>query len=106
MTVELVVSPAALNDIEAILVYLAREAGETVAAKYRRELLRIFALLGDQPALGARRPELGRGVRLSIVAPYLVLYRYIHETVTVLRVLHGSRRISAALLRRGTEPSP
>jgi len=96
---EIVVSAAALNDIESIIEHLTREAGPNVAAKYRRELLRIFALLRDQPGLGARRPKLGRGVRLTIIAPYLVFYRHDDRTATILRVLHGRRKISAALLR-------
>jgi plasmid stabilization system protein ParE len=96
---EIVVSAAALNDIESIIEHLTREAGPNVAAKYRRRLLRIFALLHNQPGLGARRPKLGRGVRLSVMAPYLVFYRHSKQTATIPRVLHGSRKISTALLR-------
>jgi toxin ParE1/3/4 len=95
-----VFSRAALNDIDALLIYLTRETGEGVAAKYRRSLSRLFAFLGDQPGLGAPRPKLGRGVRMRVVAPYLVLYRHADEMIAVLRVLHGRRRISAAMLRR------
>jgi toxin ParE1/3/4 len=98
---EIVVSAAALKDIDSILEYLTNEAGQRVAGRYRQELLRLFALLRDQPELGAPRPKLGRDVRLSVVAPYLVLYRYVGGTATILRVLHGSRNIGAALLRRG-----
>ena len=100
MTAQIVFSRAASRDIEIILDYLTREAGPGVAANYRRSMLRLFALLADHPALGAPRPKLGRSVRMCVIAPYLVLYRRVGGVVTVLRVLHGRRRISAAMLRR------
>jgi len=96
---EIIVSPAALRDIETILDYLTREAGQNVADKYRRSFLRIFALIAEQPKLGAPRAKLGRGVRMCVVAPYLVLYRQREGLTAVLRILHGRRRITAALLR-------
>jgi toxin ParE1/3/4 len=95
-----VLSRAALKDIDAILDHLSREAGDRVAAKYRLALLRLFGLLGDRPELGAPRPELGRDVRMSVVAPYLVLYRHAAGATTILRVLHGRRRITGAMLGR------
>jgi toxin ParE1/3/4 len=95
-----VLSPAALRDFDQILDYLIQEAGPNVAAKYRRSFMHLFALLGDHPALGASRSRLGRQVRLAVIAPYLVLYRYQRDTVTVLRILHGRRRITGAMLRR------
>ena len=100
MTARTVLSPAAFRDVDAILDHLTREAGQSVAAKYRRALLRLFALLSEQPAIGARRPKLGRGVRISVIAPYLFLYRPEGDAVTVLRILHGRRKITAALVRR------
>jgi toxin ParE1/3/4 len=101
VTVQVAVSRAASRDIDTILGYLTREAGPAVASKYRRSLLRLFVLVSDQPALGVRRPKLGRGVRMCVVAPYLVLYRTVgDDLVNILRVLHGRRRLTAALLRR------
>ena len=102
MKAPVVVSRAAVRDIDGILDYLTREAGHGVATKYRQSLLQLFALLSDQPALGSRRPRLGRGVRVSIVASYLVIYRHFDETTNVLRVLHGRRRINAAMIKRVT----
>jgi toxin ParE1/3/4 len=95
-----VLSRAALRDLDEILDHLTREAGQTIATKYRREIMHRLALVGDHPDMGTPRPALGRGVRRDIVSPYLIFYRPAQETVTVLRILHGRRRITAALIRR------
>ena len=95
-----VLSAGALADLDDLLDYLACEAGSRVAANYRRDLFHLFELLTDAPALGAPRPSLGRRVRVSVVAPYLVIYRLDGKTPTVLRILHGRRKISGAMLRQ------
>jgi toxin ParE1/3/4 len=60
----------------------------------------FYRRLIDHPASGARRPALGRDIRIGVVSPYLVIYRYAKaaNTVTVLRILHGQRGISRTLL--------
>jgi plasmid stabilization system protein ParE len=35
-----------------------------------------------------------------MVPPYLLFYQHEAETVTVLRILHGRRQITAALIQR------
>ncbi|CAL80091.1 conserved hypothetical protein; putative Plasmid stabilisation system protein [Bradyrhizobium sp. ORS 278] len=95
----LVVAPVAIRDLATVLGDLTEQAGERVATKYRQSFLRLFTLLEAQPGLGAPRPRLGRGVRLGIVAPYLVFYREQSDVVTVLRVLHGRQKIGRAKLR-------
>jgi hypothetical protein len=51
---------------------------------------------------GAPRPDLGPGVRIAVVTPYVVIYRHItaEDSVTVLRIVHGHRKIAAKLLTR------
>jgi plasmid stabilization system protein ParE len=95
----LVVAPVAIRDLAKVLGDLTEDAGERVAAKYRQSFLRLFTLLEAQPGLGAPRPRLGQGIRLGIVAPYLVFYREQSDLVTVLRVLHGRQKIDRAKLR-------
>jgi plasmid stabilization system protein ParE len=53
-----VLSFAARRDADQVLDYLSREAGPSVATKYRRSLLHLLDLLTDNPALGAPRPSL------------------------------------------------
>lgn len=82
-------------DLNGILQYLHIEAGKKVALKYAAAFDACFARLETFPGLGAPRPGLGTGVRISVVAPYLVFYEFDEATdvVTVLRIVHGRRKI-------------
>src|ERR1700753_4112314 len=99
----LVVAPVAIRDLANVLGDLTEDAGERVAAKYRQSFLRLFTLLEAQPGLVRRGHDLaknfGKGIRLGIVAPYLVFYREQSDPVTVLRVLHGRQKIDRAKLQ-------
>jgi toxin ParE1/3/4 len=97
--VRLVLTPAALSDADQIFDRLASEAGRSVAAKYRASFDDLFRLLRDYPEIGPSRPRLGLGVRVGVVDPYLAIYRYDRDAVTVLRIVHGRRRITGAMLR-------
>jgi hypothetical protein len=50
--------------------------------------------------VAARRVPLGQNIRIGIVSPYIVIYRNddVSNTVTVLRIVHGRRRISGRML--------
>jgi plasmid stabilization system protein ParE len=48
--------------------------------------------------LGGARRSLGSNVRAKIAHPYVLFYEHNADTVTVLRVLHGHRHITADLL--------
>jgi toxin ParE1/3/4 len=45
-----------------------------------------------------RAPALGPNVRIGVVSPYIVIYRHAEDTVNVLRIVHGRRRITDKLL--------
>ncbi len=96
---KLVVSPQAELDAAAIIEMLTEKAGAAVAARYRREFEDLFQRLIMFPRSGARRPELGRRLRIGVVAPYIVIYDYRKDTVEVLRVLDGRRNITRRLVR-------
>ena len=97
---EVVFARSASEDEATILVDLSAKAGGRVAIRYRTLFTRLYDLLAEHPALGAPRPLLGRGVRIGIVAPYIVIYDLTEreDTVTILRIVHGRRNISARLL--------
>jgi toxin ParE1/3/4 len=61
----------------------------------------LYDRLAAHPGSGAPRPRYGRHVRIGLVLPYVVAYRYVPDSdlVGVIRVLHGSRRITRQLLR-------
>jgi toxin ParE1/3/4 len=97
----IVLSGLADADFEEIIADLAAVAGWRTAVKYDRAFDSLYVRLAEHPEIGARRPRLGRGIRIGIVPPYIVPYRYdrASDTVTVPRLVHGRRRISRGLLR-------
>jgi toxin ParE1/3/4 len=88
-------------DLAAILDDLEQRAGPATAVKYAKAFDACLERLSIFPGLGAPRRRLGTLTRLSIVSPYLVFYDYDEpgDTVTVLRILHGRRKITKRLLR-------
>jgi toxin ParE1/3/4 len=90
-----VVTPSADADTAEIV------SGYLVAARYTASFERLNDHLADFPAAGALRPNLGAHIRIGIVPPYIVIYRHTEAdgVVTVLRIVHGSRRIAGKLLR-------
>lgn len=100
--IRIVLSREAQGDSDAILSSLTRHAGVKFAALYARRFDRLYALLADHPDSGPARPRLGSKVRIGIVHPYLVLYEHDQSVgcLTVMRIVHGRRRITRRLLRR------
>jgi plasmid stabilization system protein ParE len=98
---QLTVSDAARADVRQIINYLEDVAARSVALRFARDFDLAFDRIADIPGIGSPRPEFGPNVRLSIVDPYLIFYDFIpsSDTVLVLRVLHGHRNITAAMLR-------
>jgi toxin ParE1/3/4 len=49
------------------------------------------------------RPNLGAHVRVGVMHPYLAIYRYAtgSDTVSIIRILHGRRKITRQLLGPG-----
>jgi plasmid stabilization system protein ParE len=81
------------------LQYLTAEAGPRVALDYREQFRAFNRLLSDYPDIWPLRARLGRTIRIGRVSPYLVIYRRDNEAVIVLRVVHGRRRITEAMLK-------
>jgi toxin ParE1/3/4 len=96
-----VLSREAHDDSDVILSSLARDAGARVAARHARRFDRLYALPADHPDGGPARPRLGAGVRIVIVQPYPVFYEHDRSagSLTVLRILHGRRRITRPSLQ-------
>jgi toxin ParE1/3/4 len=82
-------TPTALNDLEAVYDYIARDNADAASAMIPRIVSGIDALV--------RNPELGRigreaGSRELIVVPYRVIYRVRDSTVEILNIVHSARR--------------
>lgn len=77
-----------------------RDIWSSIAADSRSAAERFLSDLYDAeerlsafPELGRARPDLGEGVRMWVLRPYLLAYTVRGEALVVLRVLHGSRDI-------------
>ena len=95
-----VVADMASADEAFILNDLYQVAGPRTARKYRSMFKALYDRLTAHPEIGAPRPVLGSRVRIGIVTPFIAIYQYdrVADTVTLLRLVHGRRRISRALL--------
>jgi toxin ParE1/3/4 len=96
----IVITDEASADEAGILNDLNAKAGLRTVAKFRGLIRSLFDRLAAHPAVGAPRPALGQHIRIGIVSPYIVIYRHTEndDTVTVLRIVHGRRRITGKLL--------
>jgi plasmid stabilization system protein ParE len=82
-----------LTDIEDCADYLATEAGETVARRWKAELDRTIELIRKQPEIGRVRHDLPfPGIRtffLKEFPRYLIFYRLGQRKIEFLRVRQG-----------------
>jgi toxin ParE1/3/4 len=95
-----IITDSADADSAAILDDLKSKAGEPIATKYRNLFRQLYERLADYPNSGPSRPALGPNVRIGIVLPYIVIYESAvnADSVTILRIVHGRRKISGKLL--------
>lgn len=98
---QIAITPAASANLQEIYAYLTSEAGIGTAIKYRQRFDALYRHLVLYPESCPRRPKLDPAARLGIVSPYVVLYTYApaNDTVSIVRVLHGHRRITRKLFR-------
>ena len=66
-------------------------------ARFREKIGRIL----EHPGTGSPRPKLGNSTRIAIVYPYLMIFDHVRGSgeLTLLRVLHGRRKITKRLIR-------
>ncbi len=79
----------ALDDIEAITDYIARDS-LTVAARVERRIRAAVALLADQPTIMGRAGRVG-GTAELVIRPYIVVYQVRGEVIEVFAVIDGRR---------------
>ena len=97
---QLKVTQRAARDTDDVFDYLANVAGTRTAERHLLRIQQTIERLIDWPEAVQRRPELGRNVRLAVVAPFVVIYRYEreHDLLTILRVLHGRRNVTDQMI--------
>ncbi len=86
-------SPKANRDLDDIISFIS-QYNPQAAVRLLDRLVARWRLLDTQPRSGAPREDLGVGLRTVVVGEYLSIYRVAGNSVEILRVLHGRRRIT------------
>ena len=86
---QLVIAPAARNDLKEIYQYGLRQWGQARSESYLSTLKNQFWLLTQQPLMGTERPELLPDTRSLPVESHTLFYRVTTNRVEIIRVLHG-----------------
>jgi toxin ParE1/3/4 len=72
-----------------------------VVTKYYQLFDAVYQRLETWPASGPVRPRLGKLARIAVVTPYVMIYDWnpATDTITIVRIVRGSRRITRKLVR-------
>jgi toxin ParE1/3/4 len=95
--------PAAARDLASIARYLTSEAGRAKAHNFLYEVQIAYRLLAQMPEIGAPRSYGNtalKSLRIWLVPnfkKYVIFYVVDAETLTIIRILHGSRDIQTVL---------
>ena len=87
------------SDYREIWHYIAYDNRAAADQMLRRidEKLRLYA---TQPFMGTDRSRLGPGLRSFPVGNYLAFYRVVEDGIELVRVLHGSRKLTRAMFKK------
>ena len=107
MDYQVVWSPEALADVEAIASYIARDSAAYAQAVVEK-ILETARQVGEFPFLGRMVPELGQDTfRERFVYSYRLIYRIRNDTITIAAVIHGRRLLRPIRERlEGSEDDP
>lgn len=86
---QIVIAPAAKNDLKDIYQYGLRKWGQTQSESYLATIKNQFWLLTQQPLMGTERPELLPNSRSLPIESHILFYRVAANRVEIIRVLHG-----------------
>lgn len=82
---------AARRELKEIFVYWAERANVEVADKLIEMITERFSLPARFPEAGRRCEEIAPGVRSLPAGDYIVYYRKVRSTISILHILHGAR---------------
>jgi toxin ParE1/3/4 len=86
---QMVIAPAAKNDLKDIYQYGLRQWGQSQSESYLSTIKKQFWLLTQQPLMGTERPELLPDTRSLPIESHTLFYRVTANRVEIIRVLHG-----------------
>lgn len=84
----------AIEDIEEIADYIARQSGLEQSEKFLSKLESKFSQIVTFPLLGRKRDEILLDIRIVQLDNYLILYLPIGDNIEILRVVSGYRDLS------------
>jgi toxin ParE1/3/4 len=91
-------APKALDDLDSLLTYIARDA-PLAARRFAQQLLGRVEMLGHHPLLGSLLPEdQHRTYRELRQGNYRLIYRIEADTVYIVAVHHAARLLDAGQL--------
>jgi toxin ParE1/3/4 len=92
-------TPTAKRELDEIHDFIGIERQcPSAAADLVREVHEKANLYAAQPELGTSREDLGEGIRVFSVKPYIVVYQVIQHGIEVLRIVDGRRDYVALFL--------
>ncbi len=86
---QLVIAPAAKNDLKDIYQYGLRQWGLAQSERYLATIKNQFWQLTQQPFMGTERNELLPEARSLPIGSHTLFYRVTANTVEIVRILHG-----------------
>jgi toxin ParE1/3/4 len=95
MTAQFRLTEPAIQDIEQIADYIARQSGLDQADRFLNKLDAKFVKIAQFPNLGRQRDEILPGLRSLPMDNYLILYMVMGQDVEIFRVVSGYRDLSA-----------
>jgi toxin ParE1/3/4 len=95
MTRQFRLTEPAIEDIEQIADYIARQSGFDRAEHFLSRLNGKFAKIAQFSNLGQQRDEILPGLRSFPIDNYLILYMPIGQNIDIIRVVSGYRDLSA-----------
>lgn len=98
MTRQFRLTEPAIQDIEQIVDYIARQSGLDIADRFLIKLDAKFAKIAQFPNLGRQRDEILPGLRSLSMDNYLILYMPIGQDVEIFRFVSGYRDLSALFI--------
>lgn len=93
MAYEVVWSPRAIDDVQAIAAYIAEDS-VAYAKSVAQKIVASTRRLANFPMSGRVVPEFGQeNIREVFAYSYRIIYRVEGETVTIAAVVHGKRPV-------------
>jgi len=90
---KLVFTPKAVEDLEEIGNYIARDNPQRVLS-FVTEIEQHCYRVAETPQAFPEWQDIASGLRMTVQGKYLVLYRMITNCVEIVRVVHGARQLS------------